>query len=39
MAEATKKVRLVQAAKEFSVGTGTITDFLAKKGFEVENVR
>src|SRR5690625_113518 len=29
--------RLVKVAKELNVGTGSIVDFLAKKGFEIDN--
>src|SRR5690606_27468528 len=29
--------RLVQIAKELNVGTGSIVDFLAEKGFEIED--
>src|SRR5882762_6920390 len=32
-----KLIRLSQAARKLNVGHGTILDFLAKKGFEVEN--
>ena len=32
-----RKIRLLQAAKEFKVGLSTITDFLAKKGVKIEN--
>ncbi len=32
-----KKIRLLQAAREFNVGLATITDFLAKKGVAIEN--
>ena len=32
-----KGVRLAQAAKEFNVGTETITAHLKKKGFDVDN--
>ncbi len=32
-----KKIRLLQAAREFGVGLATITDFLAKKGIAIEN--
>jgi translation initiation factor IF-2 len=32
-----RKIRLLQAAKEFKVGLSTITDFLAKKGVNIEN--
>ncbi len=31
-----KKLRLTQVAREFSVGVGTITEFLAKKGIKIE---
>ena len=30
-------IRLSKAAKEFNVGMGTILDFLAKKGFQVDS--
>ena len=36
MAEETKPVRLSKAAKEVNVSVGTIVEFLAKKGHEVE---
>ncbi len=32
-----KKIRLLQAAREFNVGLATITDFLAGKGIAIEN--
>ncbi len=32
-----KKIRLLQAAREFGVGLATITDFLSKKGIAIEN--
>jgi translation initiation factor IF-2 len=32
-----KKIRLLQAAREFGVGLATITDFLSKKGISIEN--
>ncbi len=32
-----KKIRLLQAAREFGVGLATITDHLAKKGITIEN--
>ncbi|MDR2912369.1 MAG: translation initiation factor IF-2 [Alistipes sp.] len=32
-----KKIRLLQAAREFGVGLATITDHLAKKGVAIEN--
>jgi translation initiation factor IF-2 len=32
-----KKIRLLQAAREFGVGLATITDYLAKKGITIEN--
>ena len=31
-------IRLSKAAKEFNVGMGTILDFLAKKGFQVDSL-
>ena len=37
MSEETKSIRLSKAAKEFNVGMGTILDFLAKKGFQVDS--
>ncbi len=38
MSEDTKStIRLSKAAKEFNVGMGTILDFLAKKGFQVDS--
>ncbi|MBQ3710026.1 MAG: translation initiation factor IF-2 [Bacteroidales bacterium] len=38
MSEDTNKtIRLSKAAKEFNVGMGTILDFLAKKGFQVDS--
>ena len=35
--ESTITIRLSKAAKEFNVGMGTILDFLAKKGFQVDS--
>ena len=32
-----KKIRLIRAAKEFNVGLSTITDFLKRKGIEVDS--
>ena len=32
-----KKIRLIRAAKEFNVGLNTITDFLKRKGIEVDS--
>jgi translation initiation factor IF-2 len=37
MAEATKQIKLMAAAKEFNVGTATLVDFLSKKGFTIKN--
>ncbi len=37
MSEENKSIRLSKAAKEFNVGMGTILDFLAKKGFQVDS--
>lgn len=37
MSEVTKPVRLSKVAKEFNIGLSTITEFLAKKGIEVES--
>ena len=32
-----KKIRLIRAAKEFNVGLSTITDFLHRKGIEIDS--
>ena len=32
-----KKIRLIRAAKEFNVGLNTITDFLHRKGIEIDS--
>ncbi len=32
-----KKLRLTQVAKEFTVGVGTITEFLARKGIKIDS--
>ena len=32
-----KKIRLIKVAKEFNVGLNTITDFLHRKGIEVDS--
>ena len=32
-----KKIRLIRAAKEFNVGLNTITDFLKRKGIEIDS--
>ncbi len=37
MTEGTKTLRLSKVAREFNIATSTIVDFLAKKGFAVEN--
>lgn len=37
MSDSDKSIRLIKVAKELNIGTGTITDFLSKKGFDVEN--
>jgi translation initiation factor IF-2 len=37
MLEGSTTVRLSKAAKEFNVGSSTILEFLARKGFKVEN--
>lgn len=34
---ADKPMRLAQAAKKFNVGTSTLVEYLAKKGYEVDN--
>src|ERR1700744_6569812 len=31
-----KSIKLFKAAKELNIGTGTIVDFLASKGFKIE---
>ena len=31
--------RLMAAAKEFNIGTGTLTDFLVSKGFEASDLK
>src|SRR6187551_3271694 len=31
--------RLMAAAKEFNIGTGTLTDFLVSKGFETSDLK
>lgn len=31
--------RLMAAAKEFNIGTGTLTDFLVSKGFDTEELK
>ena len=31
--------RLMAAAKEFNIGTGTLTDFLVSKGFETDDLK
>jgi len=37
MSEGSTTIRLSKAAKEFNVGSSTILEFLARKGFKVEN--
>ena len=37
MTEGTKTLRLSKVAREFNIATGTIVEFLSKKGFTVEN--
>lgn len=37
MSDNDKSIRLIKVAKELNIGTGTITEYLAKKGFNVEN--
>ncbi len=37
MSEIEKGLRLHKIAKELNIGTATITDFLGKKGFKIEN--
>ena len=32
-----KRLRLLQVAKEFKVGLSTITEYLEKKGVQIEN--
>jgi len=36
MSEEVKNIRLSKAAREFNVGTSTIVEFLAKKGFNID---
>ena len=31
-----KSIKLFKAAKELNIGTGTIVDFLASKGYKIE---
>lgn len=37
MSDTDKSTRLLKVAKELNIGTATVTEYLAKKGFQVEN--